>query len=121
MNDNLYNILGVNKNASKDEIKKAYKKNVLKCHPDKSTSVNSNDDFIKLNSAYQILINDESRMRYDAMHENNQEKFMEYMKEHIKKMINKEEIIKLFGCFTDNDIILHHIKFKFWVKGHARP
>ncbi len=60
---NYYTILGLNKNSSKEEIKKAYKILALKYHPDK----NNGDDLIfkNINEAYQILINDEKRYIYD--------------------------------------------------------
>lgn len=60
---NYYTILGLNKNSSKEEIKRAYKILALKYHPDK----NNGDDLIfkNINEAYQILINDEKRYIYD--------------------------------------------------------
>ena len=58
-----YNILGLTKNASQDDIKKAYRKLALKHHPDK----NFGDDrmFKKINEAYQILSNPIEKKAYD--------------------------------------------------------
>lgn len=63
MSDNYYDILGVNKDASEDEIKRAYKKLALKTHPDK----NGGDDtmFKKINAAYETLSDTEKRNAYD--------------------------------------------------------
>ncbi len=62
-NKDYYNILGVQKGASKDEIKKAFHKLAHKYHPDK----NKGDDvkFKEVNEAYQILSDDQKRMQYD--------------------------------------------------------
>jgi len=63
MNTNdYYKVLGIDKSASKEEIKKAYRKLSLKHHPDKGGDVN---DFKKLNEAYEILGNEEKRNEYD--------------------------------------------------------
>lgn len=58
-----YQILGVGKSASTDEIKRAYRKLAHQYHPDK----NSGDDvkFKELNEAYQVLGNAEKRAQYD--------------------------------------------------------
>jgi molecular chaperone DnaJ len=58
-----YNILGVEKNASKDDIKKAFRKMAHQYHPDK----NKGDDskFKEVNEAYQTLSDDAKRSQYD--------------------------------------------------------
>lgn len=63
MSKDYYEILGVQKNASKDEIKKAFHKLALKYHPDK----NNGDDkkFKEANEAYQVLSDEQKRSKYD--------------------------------------------------------
>src|SRR3989338_2039100 len=60
---NYYDILGVPKNASKEDIKNAYRKLAHKYHPDKSGG--NENKFKEVNEAYQILINDKKRAEYD--------------------------------------------------------
>ena len=62
-----YSTLGLNKEATEDEVKKAYKKLALKYHPDK----NGGKDvmFKKINEAYQILIDPVKRKLHDMQHE----------------------------------------------------
>jgi len=57
-----YQILGVQKNASSDEIKKAYYKLAHKFHPDKG---GDEKKFKEINEAYQVLSNKEKRSQYD--------------------------------------------------------
>lgn len=63
MSEDYYDILGVNKDASDDEIKRAYRKLALKTHPDK----NNGDDtmFKKINLAYETLSDPDKRHEYD--------------------------------------------------------
>ncbi|MBP7653306.1 DnaJ domain-containing protein, partial [Candidatus Dependentiae bacterium] len=66
-----YKILGVNKNASQDEIKKAFKKLAVKYHPDKNqNNKESEKKFKELNEAYQVLGDADKRKKYDALGEN---------------------------------------------------
>ncbi len=63
-----YSILGVNRNASPDEIKKARHRLVHLYHPDK----NQDDEgcrhkFIELEEAYEVLSDDEKRNKYDTI------------------------------------------------------
>jgi DnaJ-class molecular chaperone len=65
MNTELYDILGVQPNATTDEIKKAYKKAALKSHPDKCPDQSAPEQFQKINRAHEILSNPEKREIYD--------------------------------------------------------
>ena len=61
-----YDILGVSKGASKDEIKKAYRKVALKFHPDRNQGdKEAEEKFKEAAEAYEVLSNDEKRQRYD--------------------------------------------------------
>jgi molecular chaperone DnaJ len=63
MKQDHYEILGVSKNASKDEIKKAFYKLAHKYHPDKKGG--NEAKFKQVNEAYQVLSDDAKRSKYD--------------------------------------------------------
>jgi molecular chaperone DnaJ len=61
-----YEILDVSKNATKEDIKKAYRKQALKYHPDKNPGDTSAEErFKEAAEAYEVLSNDDKRARYD--------------------------------------------------------
>ncbi len=62
-----YKILGANKNASKDDIKKAYRKLAMKYHPDHTKGDKSAEEkFKKISEAYAVLSDPEKRKQYDT-------------------------------------------------------
>jgi len=60
-----YEVLGVNRNASSAEIKKAYRTLARKYHPDVSDAADAEDKFKEVNEAYEILSDDDKRSTYD--------------------------------------------------------
>jgi len=60
-----YQILGVSKNASQDEIKRAYRKLAHQYHPDKNSSHADGARFKEINEAYQVLSDEQKRGQYD--------------------------------------------------------
>ncbi len=61
-----YDVLGVDKSASVDEIKKAYRKIAIKYHPDKNPGdATAEEKFKEAAEAYEVLGNDEKRAKYD--------------------------------------------------------
>jgi len=65
-----YETLGVSKNATPEELKRAYKKNAIKYHPDKNKGDKSSEDkFKKINEAYEVLSDPEKKQIYDQFGE----------------------------------------------------
>lgn len=76
MTETYYNILGINENATKDEIKKAYRSLQMRYHPDKNKgSQDAIDMSQKINEAYEILEDEKKRSEYDLLR-NNSNPFM---------------------------------------------
>lgn len=66
--EDYYSLLEVNKTATKDEIKKAYRKLAIKFHPDKNQNDPSSvEHFKKISEAYEVLSDENKRMRYDQL------------------------------------------------------
>jgi len=64
---NLYAILGVSSDATHSDIRKAYLKYVLISHPDKNKGEYANEDFIRVQEAYETLREPDTREKYDAV------------------------------------------------------
>jgi len=70
-NKNYYSILGINRNASEDEIKKAFKKLAMQLHPDKQQGKSetekkaAEEKFKDVNEAYSVLSDKDKRKQYD--------------------------------------------------------
>jgi len=60
-----YEILGIKRGASQQEIKKAYRRLVKDAHPDKNKAPDAQDNFVKLTKAYDLLSDPERRRMYD--------------------------------------------------------
>lgn len=64
-----YEILGVNRNADKEELKRAYRRLARKYHPDVNKEAGAEDRFKEINRAYEILSDPELKTRYDRFGE----------------------------------------------------
>ena len=66
-NKDHYSVLGINRRATAEEIKKGYKKMALKYHPDKNKDCpTAADNFLRIKDAYEILKEPSSRRKYDS-------------------------------------------------------
>lgn len=65
-----YKIMGLDRKASSDDIKKAYRKLARKYHPDVSKEKNAEERFKEVGEAYEVLKDDKKRSAYDQLGEN---------------------------------------------------
>jgi len=84
--NNLYESLGVDKGASADEIKKAYRKKASEHHPDKG---GDNEKMTEITRAYGVLGNEKGRARYDSTGKEEEEPFDKRFQEFIQMFLLK--------------------------------
>ena len=77
MSDNYYDILGVSKDSSSEEIKKAYRKKAMQYHPDRAKwdKKQAEKKFKDLGEAYEILSDEKKRQQYDMFWSSKQNPF----------------------------------------------
>jgi len=97
MAEDYYKILGVDKNTSIDDIKKAYRKLALKWHPDKNPNNKAaEENFKKISEAYAVLSDAEKRKNYDTFGSADQFR-QRYSQEDIFKDFDLDDILRGFG------------------------
>lgn len=97
MAEDYYQVLGVDKKAPADEIKKAYRKLALKWHPDKNpNNKGAEDKFKKISEAYAVLSDTEKRQQYDQFGSADQYR-QQYSQEDIFRNFDINEILRGFG------------------------
>ncbi|GAB6267328.1 MAG: DnaJ C-terminal domain-containing protein [Smithella sp.] len=97
MAEDYYQVLGVDKKATADDIKKAYRKLALKWHPDKNPNNKAAEEkFKKISEAYAVLSDDKKRGEYDQFGSADQYR-QQYSQEDIFRDVNLDEILRSFG------------------------
>lgn len=131
MEYNYYEILELDKDCSKEDIKKKYKKLALLYHPDKNSEEGSSEKFHKITEAYNTLFDDEKRKNYD-LHGTKEdfddpfETFNNIFNEHLsnfmnmgmnyEKDINLNNIINNLTGINNLNIPDMHLKFQTYQK-----
>lgn len=96
-----YNVLGVDKTASKGEIKKSFHKLAQKYHPDKNpNNKEAEEKFKQASDAYENLMDDQKRAMYDQYGTVNMQEFNQFNAFNINDLFNKKRP-------QSNDIVLH--------------
>lgn len=113
MEKNLYEILGVSKDATQDEIKKAYRKLSLKYHPDRHTSdtpeeQKKNEELFKeVTEAYDILGNQEKRKQYDNPYSDINSEFEDFFYNPFAR--RKQKVERGNDCFVKVSVNLEDL------------
>jgi len=94
--DDYYTLLGIDRQASEDQIKKAYRKMAMKYHPDRNKdNPKAEDKFKQISEAYAVLSDSEKRKQYDRFGSDGfKQKFSQ---EDIFRNFNADEIFRNFG------------------------
>lgn len=96
-----YEVLGVPKGASKEQIKGAYRKLALQFHPDRNKSPEAEEKFKEITEAYAVLSDDEKRQQYDSF--GKEGVYQRYSTEEIFRGVDFGDIFRNmgFGGFDD--------------------
>ena len=94
-----YEVLGVPKGATKDQIKDAYRKLALQFHPDRNKSPEAESRFKEISEAYAVLSDDEKRRQYDSF--GREGVYQRYSQEDIFRGADFGEFFRGFGGFDE--------------------
>jgi molecular chaperone DnaJ len=95
-----YEVLGVQKGATKDEIKDAYRKLALQFHPDRNKAPEAEERFKEISEAYAVLSDDEKRKQYDSF--GREGVYQRYSQEDIFRGTNFGEFFRGMGFGFDD-------------------
>ena len=113
--EDYYEVLGVNRQATKDEIKNKYRKLALQFHPDRNKDPAAEERFKQISEAYAVLSDDDKRKKYDMYgHVGTDEAFR-------GSESNFEEIFKDIGFGGFKDIFEQFFGGGFSTPGRADP
>lgn len=109
---NLYSILEIEPNASETEIKKAYFTLSKKYHPDKCNDRDANEKFHRINTAYQILMDEQSRKKYLKMNVKEKSNLHKFLEKIFKDNLKIESLKEMGISITKKDWEQLEINFK---------
>ncbi|KAK3753323.1 hypothetical protein QZH41_015263 [Actinostola sp. cb2023] len=115
LSEDYYELLGISRDASNKEIRKAFKKLALRLHPDKNKEdPNAHESFLRVNRAYEVLKEPETRKKYDTYGEEGLKE--NHFSNHYQSWnyFNEE-----FGLYDENSeiITLSYSDFQLSVEG----
>ena len=110
---NFYDLLGISKNASSDDIKKAYRNLAKKYHSDRNKSKDANAIIVRLNEAKEILLDPDKRYKYDlSLEEVNNSKQVSKNKEETFSNKNADFINEYKDVYISRwDFFINYLKF----------
>lgn len=114
-----YEVLGVSRDASKEDIKKAYRKLALKYHPDKNKSPDAEERFKEISEAYGVLYDDEKRKMYDAYGHSGIDQ--QYTQEDIFRGVDFGDIFRSMGFDIGGGFGFDDIFSQFFSGERGRP
>lgn len=90
--ENCYDVLGVTRDTTLSELKRAYRKLAVKYHPDRNKDADATEKFQLIATAYEILKDEEQRRDYDYMLDNPEEAYYHYYRYYKRRMTPKVDV-----------------------------
>src|SRR5438552_1493461 len=112
-----YEILGVSRDASKEDIKASYRKLALQYHPDRNKSPEAEEKFKEISEAYAVLSDDEKRQQYNT--HGREGVYQKYGQEDIFRGTDFSDVFRGFG-FGFDDIFAQFFGGRGMSRGPSR-